>query len=113
VNQTTRTVANWQPVLELVSPGSCFQDLLCEEIVSMKNYTATVTATTILLGLTLFVSGCQSESAGDKMSTSADAKMSDDKMGMDKMADDKMGMEKMSDGKMSDGKMSDDKMDKK
>ncbi|RLS36902.1 MAG: hypothetical protein DWH81_11840 [Planctomycetota bacterium] len=94
-------------------PWFMFQYPFCEEIVSMKNYTATVAATTILLGLTLFVSGCQSESSSDKMSSSSDAKMSDDKMGMDKMADDKMGMEKMSDGKMTDGKMSDDKMDKK
>ena len=65
----------------------------------------TVAAACALLGVTLFVSGCQSEATGDKMS--------EGKMMEDKMSDSKMGMEKMADPKMSDGKMADEKkMDK-
>ncbi len=77
----------------------------------MKSTTTfTAVASSVLLGLSLFVSGCQSDAMPDKMAA-PDAKMSGDKMGMDKMEADKMGMEKMATDKMDDGKMKDDKME--
>ena len=60
----------------------------------MKTHTFTAAVSTVCLGLGLFLSGCQSESGGDKMSGS-DAKMSDGMMSSDKMADEKMSGDKM------------------
>ena len=59
----------------------------------------------------LNVVGCGGADTGkDKMKSSADGKMMDDKMGKDKMGDDKMGKDKMGDDKMGKDKMGDDKM---
>lgn len=74
----------------------------------MKIDTFTAAASTVLLGLSMFLSGCQSESGGDKMVAPTDAKMSDGKMSDGKMVD-----EKMADKKMSDGKMETEMMEKK
>lgn len=78
----------------------------------MKTTTVTAAASTVLLSLGLFISGCQSEVTGDKMSAPADEKMSDGMMSDGKMGMDKMSDEKMSDGKMADEKMADEKMEK-
>ena len=69
----------------------------------------TVAAACALLGVTLFVSGCQSEATSEKMSDGKmmESKMTDGKMGMEKMSDGKMSGEMMADEKMADGQMTD------
>lgn len=84
----------------------------------MKIHSFTAVASTVILGLGLILSGCQSESTGDKMgmttgSGMSDGKMSDDKMAMEKMDSGSMMAGKMEDGKMADSKMSGEKMEKK
>ena len=97
----------------------------------MKSFTFAALAASLLLGVSVFVTGCgQSSNAGntnqsatvkDKMGMAdskmsgmepdhmaSGGKMSDNKM--DKMSDGKMANEKMSDGKMADGKIGKDKM---
>ena len=90
-------------IAELESKNSRVPLNFCDEIVSMKSYTITAAAASILFGVCLFVSGCgTSQPNQPKMETSGSMMSPDSKMSGNMMTDDK----KISGSMMSEDKMS-------